>query len=142
MMKSGPIIIIEDDEEDQHLCATALGNFVHTNRIRIFGNGIDALTYLQTTSENPFIILCDLQMPRMTGMELREQIFRNERLRKKSIPFIFISGTADREDLLRSYELNVQGFFTKPNTLEEWISRMDSIMRYWSDCLEPGDLKI
>lgn len=140
MTKKGPIIIIDDDEEDQLLCKTALENLIHPDQIRTFTNGSDAFKYLLDTKENPYLILCDLQMPKMDGLELRVQINNNDKLRKKTIPFIFISGSAHKEDLTEAYELGVHGFFTKPNSLDGWTHRIEKILQYWNECLEPGDL--
>ena len=137
-MRGGPIIIIDDDEDDRALLVNSVGSTSFANQLRIFKNGADALTYLAETTDQPFIILCDIKMPRMDGLELQEAISKNERLRKKSIPFVFVTGSADKAEVERAYYRSVQGFFTKPTSVEEWHDLIEMVLRYWAACRHPN----
>ncbi len=139
-MKQGPIIVIDDDPEDQQLLANAIASFGKKNQIMTFRDGAEALEFLQQTRENPFLIFCDVKMPRMSGLELREKIGNNETLRRKSIPFVFVTGSSDSEDVIEAYKMAVQGFFVKPNTISEWEARVKGIINYWEDCIHPNNL--
>jgi CheY-like chemotaxis protein len=138
MAADGPIIIIDDDPDDQTFARTIISSFKLPNHIRIFNNGKEGLNYLETTSENPFLIISDLDMPLMNGLELRENIFKNTELRKKSIPFIFLSGSATPQDVERAFELTVQGFFVKTHDLEKLRNILTMIVNYWQNSLEPN----
>ena len=138
MYIKGPILIIHDDAEDRELCQESLRSLGCPNELRAFTDGTEALEFLSTTKENPFLILCDIRMHRMGGIELRQEIERSERLKKKSIPFVFITGSAEAQDVEDAYNLSVQGFFVKPNTFEGWQKIINRIFEYWSMCLEPG----
>jgi CheY-like chemotaxis protein len=117
MPTSGPVIIVEDDAEDNELILLAFKSIGVTNEIIFFRNGEKALDYLLGTSRNPFIILCDINMPGMDGFELREAINENDYLKKKAVPFIFLSTSERMSDVDKAYRSTIQGYFTKPDTL-------------------------
>lgn len=73
-MTKGPIVIIEDDPDDQEIYADALNAIGIPNEIRFFGGAQQALDYLNTTEEQPFIILSDINLPGMSGLELKKYI--------------------------------------------------------------------
>ena len=81
MSKKGPILLIEDDEDDQLLISQAIHRLALANPVHIFHNGQEALAYLEATKEQPFLILCDINMPLLNGLELRAEINQNEYLR-------------------------------------------------------------
>src|SRR5688572_27345352 len=138
MISTGPILVIDDDREDQHLVVSALEQLHLRNEILTFEDGGEALHWLLGTKASPFLILCDIKMLRMDGIELREKITKDPHLQKKSIPFVFISGSANERDVERAYELCVQGFFTKPNLNEEWEKMVAMIVNYWTGCIHPN----
>ena len=138
MSKNGPIVLVEDDVDDQELITEVIGKLGFSNTVKIFINGREALDYLQLTSEQPFIIFCDVNMPVMNGLELRQQINEDESLRRKSIPFVFLTTASDKRPIQKAYELNVQGFFTKPHDINELQSIMQCTLKYWQWCLHPN----
>jgi len=91
-MKPGPIILIEDDVEDKDVFLDILKDLDISNPVIWFQNCDDAFSYLKMTSEQPFIIFCDLNLPGMNGIECKGQIDEDKELRKKSIPFVFCPG--------------------------------------------------
>lgn len=141
MPKSGPIVIVEDDADDQYLIQRTFEKLKVKNKTRFFTNGKDALEYLEnleTLKENPFIILCDINMPVMNGLELKENIHKNERLRKRSIPFIFLTTSAQKADVDKAYSMMVQGYFEKSASMEEFEGIIRLIIKYWTDCKHPN----
>lgn len=134
----GPIISIEDDADDQFLIKSVVEELDIPNELLFFNNGVEALLYLETTREQPFLIVCDINMPVMNGLELRERIERNEYLRQKSIPFVFLS-TADNPLVIQTaYQTTIQGFFKKENSFDEFKARLKVMYDYWSYCLHPN----
>src|SRR5690606_30098286 len=107
--KSGPIIVIEDDIEDQQLLDEIFKNLNFPNRIIFFSDGKDALDYLNATEEQPFLILSDINMPKMDGFAVRNQIYMNEKL--KCIPYLFFTTGVDKKTVYDAYAMSVQGFF-------------------------------
>jgi len=139
MSVKGPIISIEDDFDDQFLIKSILDELGISNQLIFFTNGLDALLYLETTQEQPFIILCDINMPIMNGLELRQRIEQNEYLRKKSIPFIFLSTADNPQIITTAYELTIQGFFKKENSFADLRKRIKICFEYWQSCLHPNN---
>jgi CheY-like chemotaxis protein len=135
MSEEGPILIVDDNPEEHRLLKVVMEHLGVKNQLISFENGEQALHYLMNVEEAPFIILCDMDMPVMNGLELCQRIFENQFLRKKSIPFIFRTGSANVPAIARAYEMTVQGVFQKPHdyhTLEEQIS---TILQYWRSCI-------
>ncbi len=119
MSVKGPIISIEDDADDQFLIKSVVEELDIPNELLFFNNGLEALLYLETTQQQPFVIICDINMPVMNGLELRERIDQNEYLRRKAIPFVFLS-TADNPLVIETaYDSTIQGFFKKENSFED-----------------------
>lgn len=141
MNKRGPIIIIEDDEDDQEILAEVFKELECKNQIIFFGDGEDALKYLTDTEVEPFIIFSDINMPKLNGMELRAKIHENESLRIKSIPYLFFSTVAEQQNVIDAYSKSVQGFFVKPKDYDEIRETMKTIMDYWHKCISPNYIK-
>ncbi len=137
--KPGPLMIIEDDLDDQEIIKEILQSLEISNQILFFNDGTEALSYLQTTTDQPFLIICDVNLPKMNGLEFRIEINNDERLRKKSIPFIFFSTNAGRDTVQKAYDLTVQGFFTKSSTLQELENTLAMIITYWTHCKHPNN---
>lgn len=138
MAKSGPIIIVEDDPDDQELIESAIRNVGVSNKILFFADGETAFEYLKTTPEKPFLILSDVNMPRLNGIEFKRRIDEDPQLRERSIPFIFFTTSTDKSSVTEAYtKMTVQGFFTKSYSLEELNSTMQLIMDYWKVCRHP-----
>ena len=141
MNRTGPIIIIEDDKGDQELLNIAFEELNIRNKIIFFQDPEIALNYLMTSTEEPFIILSDLNMPKLSGLELREKIHTNEDLRLKCIPYLFFSTSAEQKYVVDAYSKSVQGFFIKPNTIDGLTKVLGAIVQYWQQCESPNFVK-
>lgn len=138
MQFQGPIIVVDDDHDDHEIFKTVFDNLGVTSPVKFFDDGNLFLEYLRTTLEEPFIIFCDINMPRISGLDLRENIYEDHSLRRKNIPFVFISNAANAKQVRRAYELTVQGFFTKANTFDETEKKIKLILQYWMECEHPN----
>lgn len=138
MNPRGPIIVIEDDEDDQELITDAFKELGYENIIRFFSSGIVALDYLHTTDEKPFIILSDINLPKLTGIELRNRIIENESLRLKCIPYLFFTTAASQQAIVDAYSKSAQGFFVKPIKYEHLVQMLRKIIEYWQECRSPN----
>ncbi|MBF4494460.1 response regulator [Flavobacterium sp. MR2016-29] len=141
MNKAGPIIIIEDDLEDQEILNDVFKDLNYKNEVIFFGEGEKALEYLTKTEVEPFIIFSDINMPRLSGMELREKIHQNEDLRLKSIPYLFFSTSAEQRHVVDAYSKSIQGFFVKPSDYSEIKETIKIIVTYWQSCVSPNYVK-
>ena len=141
MNKNGPIIVIEDDMEDQELMSEVFAELGYKNEILLFGDGELALDHLVNNDVEPFIVFSDINMPKLNGMELREKIHNNEDLRIKSIPYLFFSTTSEQQFIIDAYSKSVQGFFIKPRTYDDLRKTLKTIIEYWKTCVSPNYVK-
>ena len=114
MAKSGPIIIIEDDVDDESIMEDILKDLKISNKLVWFTKAEEAFRFLKTTSEQPFIIFCDVNLPRLNGVEFKRQIDNDKELRKKKHPLYFLfhlCGSANGQRSL--YPNDRPGFFQK-----------------------------
>ncbi len=141
MNKTGPIVVIEDDEDDQMLLMDVFKELNYRNEILFFGDGEQALDYLTHTPVQPFIIVSDINMPRLNGMELRKKINNNEELRMKCIPYLFFTTGAEQQYVIDAYSHSVQGFFIKPAGYAQLREMIKMIVDYWQHCTSPNYYK-
>lgn len=141
MNKGGPIIIIEDDLDDQEILTDVFKDLDCKNEIIFFAEGEKALEYLTSSHVEPFIIFSDINMPKLNGMELREKIHQNEDLRLKSIPYLFFSTNAEQQHVVDAYSKSIQGFFVKPTDYNEIKKTIKTIINYWETCVSPNYVK-
>ncbi len=141
MNKKGPIIIIEDDQDDQDILNAIFKELNYKNKLIFFGDSEDALEYLIKTDIEPFLVISDINMPKLSGFELREKVLNNEDLRLKSIPYLFFSTSAEQKHVIDAYSRSIQGFFIKPKTYNELKQMMMKIVEYWQECESPNYIK-
>ena len=141
MNKDGPIIIIEDDMDDQYILSEIFNELNYENKLIFFGDGVQALEYLVKTDVEPFLVLSDINMPKLNGMELREKVHNNEDLRLKSIPYLFFSTNAEQKHVIDAYSRSIQGFFIKPSNYDKLKSVIVKIVEYWQECESPNYIK-
>jgi len=139
MNKNGPVIVIEDDEDDQMFLTEIFKKLDYENEIVFFKDGNDALAYLNKTEINPFLILSDVNMPKINGFELRSKINTNEQLHVKCIPYLFFTTNANKKSVIDAYAMSVQGFFVKPNNMDKLELTIKLIMEYWKLCIAPSE---
>jgi CheY-like chemotaxis protein len=137
-MRTGPIILVEDDKDDYELFKNALKDLNFEHRLIWFENSIDAFDYLTTTQDQPFLIFSDINMHLQNGIEFKLKIDGDKTLRRKSIPFIFYTTTIDRDSVNTAYtEMTIQGFFQKAGDYNEMKKNLKIIVEYWESCQHP-----
>ena len=141
MNKTGPIIIIEDDLDDQDILADIFHDLGYKNEIIFFGDSLKALEFLTDMDVEPFIVLSDINMPKLNGMALREKVHNNEDLRMKSIPYIFFTTSAEQKHVINAYSRSIQGFFIKPDDYNKLKGIIRKIVEYWQECESPNYIK-
>ncbi len=137
MNKDGPIVVIEDDADDQEILVDIFKSLDYKNSIGFFSEGEAALKYLTDTKIKPFLILSDINMPKLSGFQLREKIHTNEDLNLKCIPYLFFTTTSNQKAVIDAYSQSVQGFFVKANTVDKLQHTIKTIIEYWRECDAP-----
>jgi CheY-like chemotaxis protein len=136
----------DDDEEDRELTRDALSAAHLKNQLHFVSDGQELMDYLRSEggygdgaapAPRPGIILLDLNMPKKDGREALAEIKADERLRQ--IPVVVLTTSKDEHDVLRSYDLGVNSFITKPVTFSSLVEVMSTWTRYWFEIVElPG----
>jgi CheY-like chemotaxis protein len=137
--ESGPVIVIEDDADDRLLLKEVFERLNYPNEIMFFPDGQDALDFLNGTNITPFIILSDINLPKLDGFALRNKIRMDAQLQIKCIPYLFFSTSSSQRSVIDAYSLSVQGFFVKENTMAEMEKTIFVIMEYWNRCVSPNN---
>jgi CheY-like chemotaxis protein len=133
-----PIIIVDDDTDDHFIFREIAQKLKLTNEIKYFRSAPEVLQYLRVTTDHPFIIFCDINMPQMDGLAFRREINMDEYLKRKSIPFIFFTTAASDQQIREAYDLTVQGFFIKESSFIATEKTFELILRYWEHCKHPN----
>ena len=139
MNKNGPIIVIEDDIDDQDLLTEIFKKLNYPNKIIFYKDGNEALDYLNKVDVQPFLILSDINMPKIDGFELRSKVFTNEQLQNKCIPYLFFTTGANKKAVIDAYAMSVQGFFVKPSSMQGLEDTVRKIVEYWKECIAPSE---
>jgi DNA-binding NarL/FixJ family response regulator len=139
MNKNGPVIIIEDDADDQFLLELVFKKLAYPNEIIYFSDGEAALDYLNQTDSIPFLIISDINMPKLNGFALREKLHSDAALQIKCIPYLFFSTAVSQEMVINAYSLSAQGFFIKQTSMQKLEEIISTIMAYWKHCAAPNN---
>jgi CheY-like chemotaxis protein len=137
--KNGPVIVIEDDADDQEFLTEIFHKLNYQNKILFFFDGQKALEYIEKTDDPPFLILSDINMPKLIGFQLREKLKTDSRLSNKCIPYLFFSTAVNQKAVIDAYSQSVQGFFVKQSSMVELEKTVSAIMEYWRRCAAPND---
>ena len=92
---------------------------------------------LKNYEHEAVLILSDINMPKLSGFELKEKININENLNLKCIPYLFFTTTANQQHVVEPYSKSVQGFFVKPGTYSHLVEMIRKIIDYWKECRAP-----
>jgi len=138
-MQNGPILYVGGDEDDRYLVTDALSEIGCTSEVVNFDHGQALIDYLRGSRQRPFMILCDLHLPQMTGLELKEAINTDDLLKRRTIPFIFLSESVNPKDVDDAYMSLVQGFYVKAPTFKGLKDQLRAICNYWELATLPGE---
>jgi CheY-like chemotaxis protein len=138
MNKEGCVVVIEDDPDDQLLIEECFKELNYSNEIIFFGDGQAALDFLTSGEKNPFLILSDINLPKLNGFELRTKLKMDADLHLKCIPYLFFTTSSNHRAVIEAYSLSVQGFFTKPADFSKLKEQLKVIIDYWKHCSAPN----
>ena len=130
MSRNLNILLIEDDMIEVMKLNRAKSALQLNHKIIEANNGEDALAALERKDSLPDIILLDLNMPKINGLEFLQILKNDERLRY--IPTIILTTSNNQRDLLECYKLGIAGYILKPLKYEDYVSKIEKLLRYWS----------
>jgi len=136
------ILLVEDDPRDVELTLTALGEYNLANEVVVTRDGEKALDYLYSRGEfstrshdNPAVMLLDLKLPKIDGLEVLQQIRSDERL--KLIPVVVLTSSHEERDMIRSYQLGVNAYVVKPVDFHEFVNAIKELGVFWAVINQP-----
>jgi CheY-like chemotaxis protein len=142
MNELGRILIVEDDPKDVELTLTALEEYNLANEVVVTRDGEEALDYLycrgnfkMRTSDNPAVLLLDLKLPKVDGLEVLQQIKTDEKLRM--IPVVVLTSSREERDMVASYKLGVNAYVVKPVDFHEFVNAIKELGVFWAVINEP-----
>jgi DNA-binding response OmpR family regulator len=148
MSTIGRILLVEDDPRDTELTMTALEEYNLSNEVVVAVDGAEALDYLfcrgkfqRRTGENPAVMLLDLKLPKVDGLEVLQQIKADEKL--KMIPVVVLTSSREERDMIASYKLGVNAYVVKPVDFHEFVNAIKELGVFWAIINEapPGSIK-
>lgn len=133
----GRILIVEDDPKDVELTMTALEEYNLANEVVVTGNGAEALDYLYCrgkfntrSSDNPAVMLLDLKLPKVDGLEVLRQIKSDDKL--KMIPVVVLTSSREEKDMIASYKLGVNAYVIKPVDFHDFVNAIRELGVFWA----------
>lgn len=131
MRNSKPILLVEDDNVDAMIAKRALGDLRITNPLVHAADGEQALRYLRDeNNKKPCLILLDLNMPKMNGIEFLKTVKVDNGLRK--IPVVVLTTSRNEKDIVESFELSAAGYVVKPADYKKFVEAIRAINLYWA----------
>jgi DNA-binding response OmpR family regulator len=137
-----PILLVEDNPHDLELTLIALSKSQLANEVVVMRDGAEALDYLHRRGEfaqraagNPAVILLDLKLPKVDGLEVLKEIRRADTL--KSVPVVMLTSSKEEQDVVRSYELGVNAYVVKPVDFTEFLKAIADLGIFWAVLNEP-----
>jgi len=142
MSTLGRILMVEDDPKDVELTLTALEEYNLANEVVVTRDGEEALNYLYCrgnfatrSNENPAVMLLDLKLQKVHGLEVLEQIKSDEKL--KMIPVVVLTSSREEIDMVASYKLGVNAYVVKPVDFHEFVNAIKELGIFWAVINEP-----
>jgi len=131
VLSSKPILLVEDDSVDAMTVKRAIEDLGSKDTLVRSANGEEALDYLRNeTNKRPRLILLDLNMPKMNGIEFLKHIKADNVL--KRVPVIVLTTSMEDQDILRSFELSIAGYVVKPLDYKKFVEIIRTISQYWA----------
>jgi len=143
-----PILLVEDDKRDLELTLVALERSQLANEVIVVRDGAQALDYLMREGDfkmreegNPAVVLLDLKLPKVNGLEVLQRVRATPSLR--SMPIVMLTSSQEESDVVKSYELGVNAYVVKPVEFRQFVAAIADLGVFWAVLNEPppGSLK-
>ena len=144
----GRILMVEDDPKDVELTLTALEEYNLANEVVVTHDGEEALDYLYCrgkyaarSSDNPAVMLLDLKLPKVDGLEVLHQVKSDEKLRM--IPIVVLTSSHEEKDMVTSYKLGVNAYVVKPVEFHQFVNAIKELGIFWAviNAAPPGSIR-
>ena len=137
MVEIRTILYAEDNPRDVELTLEALGDYNLANNVMVVRDGVETMEYLRREGKynqrkpgNPAVILLDIKMPRMDGLEVLKAIRSDNKL--KMLPVVILTSSREEQDLIKSYKIGVNAYVVKPVDFKEFIEAVKQVGVFWA----------
>jgi len=137
MVEIRTILFAEDNPRDVELTLEALGDYNLANNVIVVRDGVEAMEYLRREGKykqrkpgNPAVLLLDIKMPRLDGIQVLKAIRSDDKL--KTLPVVMLTSSREEQDLIKSYELGVNAYVVKPVDFKEFIEAVKQLGVFWA----------
>jgi two-component system, response regulator len=145
-MNKSTILLVEDNADDELLALRALRQAHIANEIAVAADGVEALDYLLGTGKHagqpphlPAVVLLDLKLPRVDGLEVLQRLRANERTRL--LPVVVLTSSSEERDIVESYRLGANSYVRKPVDFDQFVEAVRQLGLYWLVINEPPPVK-
>jgi CheY-like chemotaxis protein len=136
-MNDAPVFVVDSDIEDKELLQEAWKELDLPNKLFFFKNAEEVIAQLETSSIVPFLIISEMNLPKISGLELKQYLLNHEHTNFKSIPFVFLSDTPSQRQIEEAYYLCTNGVFKKSDSFQKIKQQLIDIVKYWRESLVP-----
>jgi len=140
------ILLCEDDLKDVELTLVALGEYNLANEVDVVRDGQEALDYLRRQGQfqmrggnNPGVVLLDLKMPKIDGLEVLRQVRSDDEL--KMIPIVMLTSSREERDIVESYKLGVNSYVVKPVDFHQFVEAIKQVGSFWAVVNQPPPVR-
>jgi two-component system response regulator len=145
-LKQQPILLVEDNQDDVELTLMAFGRARITNPVVVAKDGVYALDYLfgegdhagRDTREQPVVILLDLKLPRLGGLQVLERLRQDERT--KYVPVVILTTSTELDDMIKAGDLHANSYVRKPVDFDTFVDAARQLGLYWTVLNEPAPI--
>lgn len=136
-MNDSPVFIIDSDLDDKELIEEAWKELGYANKLYFFNDGEEVIRQLENKAVVPFLIISEINLPKISGLELKKYLIEHESTNFKSIPFVFLSGSPSKREIEQAYTVCTNGVFKKSDSFEKLKQQLIDIVKYWRESIVP-----
>jgi CheY-like chemotaxis protein len=136
-MNDSPVFIVDSDIDDKELIQEAWQELGLANKLYFFDKAEDVIREMESGTLVPFLIISEIDLPKISGLELKQYLLQHQSTNFKSIPFVFITDMPSQTQVEQAYHLCTNGLFKKPDSFNKLKQLLVDIVKYWRDSIVP-----
>ena len=136
-MNDAPVFIVDGDLEDKQILEEAWKELGLPNELYFFKNADEVIEILETNPLVPFLIISEMNLPKVSGLELKRYLINHKQTNFKSIPFVFLTEIPSQSQIEEAYYLCTNGVFKKSSSFANVKQQLFDIVKYWRASLVP-----
>lgn len=136
-MNDSPVFIVDSDMDDKGLIEDAWQELGFENKLYFFDNAEDVIREIEAGTAVPFLIISEINLPKVSGLQLKQYLLQHKITNFKSIPFVFLTETPSQVQIEQAYHLCTNGLFKKYDSFSKLKQQLIDIVKYWRESIVP-----